>query len=134
MTLPELSNQDKQSILQEIEIKMDQQEACWNTGDIPCFMEHYWKSDSLRFIGNKGLTYGWQATLDNYLKSYPDKEAMGKLTFTNEVKEVIDIETAQVIGKWNLKRINDLGDLGGYYSLIWQKKNGKWVIISDHSS
>jgi hypothetical protein len=34
------------------------------------------------FIGKSGITYGWQKTLDNYKKGYPDKEAMGKLHFT----------------------------------------------------
>jgi len=26
---------------------LDDQAACWNRGDIDCFMEGYWKSDSL---------------------------------------------------------------------------------------
>jgi hypothetical protein len=30
---------------------MDQQVACWNKGDLDCFMEGYWQSDSLMFIG-----------------------------------------------------------------------------------
>lgn len=113
--------------------KMSEQEACWNAGDIECFMEHYWHSDSLLFIGKSGLTYGWQPTLNNYIRSYPDKSAMGKLTFTNEVKEFIDIETVQVIGQWELQR-DSLENLGGYYSLIWKMKNAKWVIVVDHSS
>ena len=113
--------------------KMSEQEACWNNGDIECFMEHYWHSDSLLFIGKSGLTYGWQPTLNNYIRSYPDKSAMGKLTFTNEVKEFIDIETVQVIGQWELQR-DSLENLGGYYSLIWKMKNAKWVIVADHSS
>ena len=113
--------------------KMSEQEACWNNGDIECFMEHYWHSDSLLFIGKSGLTYGWQPTLNNYIRSYPDKSAMGKLTFTNEVKEFIDIETVQVVGQWELQR-DSLENLGGYYSLIWKMKNAKWVIVVDHSS
>ncbi len=113
--------------------KMSEQEACWNNGDIECFMEHYWHSDSLLFIGKSGLTYGWQPTLNNYIRSYPDKSAMGKLTFTNEVKEFIDIETVQVVGQWELQR-DSLENLGGYYSLIWKMKNAIWVIVADHSS
>ena len=112
---------------------MSEQETCWNTGDLECFMQHYWHSDSLLFIGKSGLTYGWQPTLDNYINGYPDKSAMGKLTFTNEVKEFIDIETVQVIGQWELQR-DSLENLGGYYSLLWKIKKGEWVIVSDHSS
>ena len=126
-------NQMRKNAIGIINQKMSEQEACWNNGDIECFMEHYWHSDSLSFIGKSGLTYGWQPTLNNYILSYPDKSAMGKLTFTNEVKDFIDIETVQVIGKWELKR-DSLENLGGYYSLLWKMKNEKWVIVSDHSS
>jgi hypothetical protein len=37
-----------------------------------------------------------------------------------------------VVGKWYLKR--SVGDVGGHYTLIFQKIKGKWVIVSDHSS
>ena len=123
----------RKNVIGIINQKMSEQEACWNTGDIECFMEHYWHSDSLLFIGKSGLTYGWQPTLNNYIRSYPDKSAMGKLTFTNEVKEFIDIETVQVVGQWELQR-DSLENLGGYYSLIWKMKNAIWVIVADHSS
>ena len=71
---------------------MKKQELAWNTGDIDSFMKYYWKSDSLKFIGSSGITYGWQKTLDNYKKKYPDAKALEadlgnlllKLGFTNE--------------------------------------------------
>lgn len=124
---------DQDKVIESIKNKMSNQELSWNNGDIPGFMEHYWKSDSLMFIGKSGITYGWQSTLDNYLESYPDQKNMGTLTFENEIIRFVDNETVQVIGKWKLTR-PDLDNLGGHYSLIWQKKDGEWVIISDHSS
>ena len=124
----------QKAVLASIKQAMQEQEDCWNRGDVRCFMKHYWESDSLRFIGKSGLTHGWQQTLDNYLKSYPDKEAMGKLTFNNLVVEFTDKNTVLVIGKWKLARSGDFKDLEGHYSLLWQKKNGRWVIIADHSS
>ena len=127
----QIHNQEK--VIAIINEKMSEQETCWNAGNLECFMQHYWHSDSLLFIGKSGLTYGWQPTLDNYISGYPDKSAMGKLTFTNEVKEFIDTETVQIIGQWELKR-DSLENLGGYYSLLWKLKNGEWVIVSDHSS
>jgi hypothetical protein len=48
--------------------------------------------------------------------------------------DILGEETIFVIGEWHLKRDETLGDLQGMYSLIWQKKNGTWVIITDHSS
>lgn len=113
---------------------MAEQEACWNNGDLSCFMKHYWKSDSLKFIGSKGITYGWQKTLDNYLVSYPDKSAMGKLTFTNLVSEKLGKDAWMIMGKWELQRTGNFQNLSGHYTLIWRKIKGNWVIVADHSS
>ena len=60
---------------------MKMQEKAWSDGDIEAFMQGYWQSDSLMFIGKNGIKYGWQTTFDNYKKSYPNKAAMGKLEF-----------------------------------------------------
>jgi ketosteroid isomerase-like protein len=109
----------------------DQQEA-WNRADIEAFMAGYWKSDSLKFIGRNGITYGWQTTLENYKKNYPTPEAMGKLTFTILALEILSDTAAYLIGRWHLKRTHD--EPGGYFTLLWRKINGKWVIVADHTS
>lgn len=124
----------KKETFARISAAMQEQEDCWNRGDIPCFMKHYWPSDSLRFIGKSGVTYGWQQTLDNYLKSYPDRAAMGKLTFRNLSMDLFGRERVYVVGEWRLDRSGDLPDLHGIYSLLWEYKDGKWVIVVDHTS
>ena len=111
---------------------MAAQELAWNRGDLEAFMVGYWRSDSLRFIGSSGLTYGWQQTLDNYKKGYPDTDAMGQLKFTILSVEQLSKRSAYVIGKWRLAR--KAGDLSGHYTLLWKKIKGKWVIVADHSS
>jgi len=111
---------------------MHEQEIAWNAGNLEGFMAGYWHSDSLRFIGSRGLTYGWQQTLDNYKKSYPNKDAMGTLTFNILSVETLSRKSAFVIGKWHLKRTKD--ELSGHYTLLWKKVKGKWVIVADHSS
>ena len=67
----------------ELEIMgvMAMQEKAWSDGDVHQFMEGYWKSENLSFVGKSGINKGWQTTLDNYIKGYPTKDAMGKLTF-----------------------------------------------------
>lgn len=111
---------------------LTQQQDCWNAGDLECFMEGYWKSDQLVFIGSKGVTYGWQQTLDNYKKSYPDKSAMGELTFDLIIVEPLSDDFWSVIGKWSLKRKSD--NPNGHFSLIFRRLGNDWVIVSDHSS
>lgn len=118
----------------EVAIKnvMQAQQEAWNRADIESFMEGYWKSDSLKFIGRNGITYGWQTTLENYKKSYPSPEAMGKLTFTILTLDLLSESSAYMIGKWHLKRTTD--EPGGHFTLLWRKINGKWVIVADHTS
>ena len=72
-----LTNSEKE----HISSLLDKQIEAWNEGNLEKFMETYWKSDELVFIGSRGPTYGWQATLDSYKKGYPDKTAMGHLEF-----------------------------------------------------
>ena len=108
------------------------QTATWNSGNIDTFMKGYWENDSLMFIGKSGVTYGWTNTLKNYKKGYPDTAAMGKLTFNLIQVKKLSNQYYHVTGKWFLKR--SIGDIGGHYTLLFQKINGRWVIISDHSS
>ena len=111
---------------------MEEQDAAWNRGDIDTYMETYWKSDSLLFIGKKGPTYGWENTKNNYKKGYPDTASMGKLSFELINVKRLSAEYYSVVGKWFLKR--SIGDIGGAFTLIFRKIKGKWVIIQDHSS
>lgn len=115
-----------------IESLMAEQEEAWNNGNLEDFMQHYFQSDSLVFIGSRGLNYGWNTTLENYQKSYPDKEAMGTLHFDNlEFKDLGD-EYSFMIGRWNLYRTSDT--LSGSYSLLWKWDGKTAEIIADHSS
>ncbi len=116
---------------QQIKAVLNQQAIDWNKGDIPAYMQGYWQSDSLVFIGKSGPKYGWDVTLANYQKSYPDKAAMGVLTFEYIKVETVS-NTAFVIGKWNLQRSKD--NPNGYFTLYLRKINGKWLIVADHSS
>jgi hypothetical protein len=111
---------------------LDRQTKSWNLGDIGGFMQGYWKNDSLMFIGKSGINWGWQKTLDNYRKSYPDTAAMGKLSFDIILVKRLSSEYSYVVGKWMLKR--SMGDLSGFYNLLFKKINGRWFIVADHSS
>ncbi|HRO06458.1 MAG TPA: DUF4440 domain-containing protein [Ferruginibacter sp.] len=111
---------------------MDEQVMAWNSGNLEAFMEPYWKNDSLAFIGKSGITYGWNNTLSRYQKSYPDAAAMSKLQFTIIHIQKTGKHYRYVTGKWMLKRT--AGDLSGHFTLVFKKINGRWLIISDHSS
>jgi len=119
---------DKILILKLLE---DQRQA-WNKGNIVEYMEGYLKSDSLVFVGKNGAKYGWDNTLVNYKKSYPDQKAMGFLSFDIKEVRLISADHAFVLGAWHLKREKD--EPKGFFTLILKKINGEWKVIADHSS
>ena len=108
------------------------QTKAWNEGNLVDFMEGYLPSDSLLFVGKSGPTYGFNNTLNNYKKGYPDTASMGKLTFTLLAVTPIEKKHYRVLGKWSLQRSK--GDVSGYFTLLFQKIKGKWFVIQDHSS
>ena len=119
---------------QEDEIRgvLEEQVTCWNKGDLDCFMQGYLNSNELVFVGSGGPKYGWQVTLNNYKKSYPDRAAMGTLKFDLLKFQPLGKKHYLVIGKWVLNRKLDAPQ--GHFSLVFEKINGEWKIIADHSS
>lgn len=111
---------------------LEEQRLAWNAGDINRFMGTYLQSDSLMFIGKSGVTYGWQKTMENYKKGYPDTAAMGKLDFDILAIKRLSVLYFFVVGKWHLTR--SIGDVGGHFTLIFKKIKNRWVIVADHSS
>lgn len=127
-------NKTAANLANEVSIKalLAAQTKAWNNGDLAHFMEGYLPSDSLLFVGKSGPTYGFNNTLNNYKKGYPDTASMGKLTFTLLSLQPIEKIHYRVLGKWELKRSK--GDVSGYFTLLLKKIKGKWFVIQDHSS
>jgi hypothetical protein len=124
----DFSNNQKQEILKVLE----NQRLAWNSGDIEGYMMGYWNSDSLRFIGKNGITFGWKETLARYRKGYPTRERMGILTFEIISLEKLTENTALMIGKWSLQKLEK--PVSGHFSLIWRKIGSNWLVVLDHTS
>jgi len=118
--------------IQTMKRLMKEQETAWNNGNLQAFMQPYWQSDSLLFVGKNGPTYGWNATLKRYEQSYPTKDAMGELKFEIVETRSLSKNCYLMLGKWTLIRKND--QPGGYFTLVWKKIGKQWVIVADHSS
>jgi hypothetical protein len=116
----------------EITDLLNRQTQSWNKGNLDEFMNGYWHNDSLMFVGKSGVTYGYTNTLNNYKKNYSDNAKMGKLFFEILKIKKLSADYYWVLGKWFLKR--SAGDIGGHYTLLFRKINGKWMIVADHSS
>jgi len=108
------------------------QQADWNRADIDAFMKAYWKSEELQFVGSSGVIYGWENTMARYKRNYPDKDAMGKLSFDILQTHRLSKKVIFMTGKFTLDRKNDRPT--GYFTLTWRKIKGQWKIVADHTS
>lgn len=116
---------------QEILAIMKTQEKAWSNHDLEGFMKGYWKSDSLKFYGSNGITFGWNKTLANYKKGYPTKEHSGELKFKiNDISKITN-GAYSVMGEYHLTR--KVGNANGVFMIIFKKIKGQWKIIADTS-
>ena len=119
--------------VEEVSIRkiLHDQEIAWNEGRLEDYMEGYWKSDSLIFIGSE-ISYGWNSTLNRYKRVYPDQAARGTLRFEILRVSFVSADACQVTGKYYLTREADSPN--GVFTLLFRKHNAKWVIVYDHTS
>ena len=108
------------------------QQTAWNRGDVDAFLVGYWRSPELTFSGSSGVARGWDGVLARYKKNYPDRGAMGRLDFSELEFRFLGPDAALVLGRWHLKREKD--DVGGVFTLVWQRFPDGWKIIHDHTS
>ncbi len=111
---------------------LNAQQAAWNRGDVDAFLVGYWHSSELTFSGSSGVSRGWDGVMARYKKNYPDRAAMGQLDFSGLEFRFLGPDAALVLGRWHLKR--DKGDIGGVFSLVWQRFPEGWKIVHDHTS
>jgi ketosteroid isomerase-like protein len=126
---PQIETETEASAIRTVLIT---QQAAWNRGDIDAFMQGYRKSDELRFASGDTVTTGWQQTRDRYIQRYPDRAAMGTLTFSDLKVDILGPEAAVVYGRFSLAREKDRPH--GIYTLIARKFPEGWRIVSDHTS
>lgn len=106
--------------------------AGWNRGDLEAFMAPYHRSEELRFASGGTVSWGWQTVLDRYRKRYPDRNAMGKLTFSDLDVRVLSEDAALAFGRWTLDRAEDRPT--GLFTLVLRRLPEGWRIVHDHTS
>ena len=123
---------DATAIQAAVRAVLDEQVKDWNAGNIERFMRGYHQSATTRFASGGNVTRGWQSVLDRYKRTYSDKAAMGKLTFSELDITVASDDSALAFGHWHLKREKD--EPSGLFTLLFRKTEDGWKIIHDHTS
>jgi ketosteroid isomerase-like protein len=111
---------------------LNDQTAAWNRGDIEGFMNGYWNSNQTEFVSSEGVSRGWQALLERYRHSYPDRNAMGHLTFSDLEIRVECSTAAYALGEYHLQRESD--NPSGVFTLNFRKFPEGWRIVVDHTT
>ena len=73
--------------------------------------------------------------LDNYKRNYPNRAAMGTLSFSDLEVRPLDDRFAVLIGKYHLDRSRKEGGVAeGLFSLVFEKTEKGWKIVVDHTT
>jgi uncharacterized protein (TIGR02246 family) len=113
---------------------LTKQEDAWNRGDLDAFATGYKNSADILFVGRQ-ISRGYDQMLSDYKHNYPNKEAMGTLSFSELEPHVLDEHFAVVIGHYKLERSKKAGgNAEGVFSLILEHTKEGWKIIVDHTT
>ena len=128
---PVFNLQVSEAVRANLEEIVKKQSEAWNRGDLADFMAPYWNDSRLTFCSGGQTERGWESTFQRYKTKYPDRETMGKLVFANLESQELGADAVLMLGNWKLERDKPIG---GNFSLVWKRIDGKWLIIHDHSS
>ena len=113
----------------QVKALLTAQAEAWNRGDLDAFCAVY-APDAL-FISPSGTTRGKDQVLARYKKRYPDKKAMGTLSFefieTRESPAFVSIAA-----KWKLSYPGKPA-AEGHTLLVLRKRGDGWEILQDAS-
>lgn len=116
---------------QAITAMLSRQADDWNRGDLDAFAKGYKNSPDILFMGPR-IRRGYDQMLQGYRKSFPNREAMGRLTFSNLEVQPLDQRFATVTGRFHLERTAaGGGPASGYFLLVVEKTPTGWKIIRD---
>jgi ketosteroid isomerase-like protein len=113
---------------------LTRQEDAWNRGDLDGFATGYKNSPDILFVGRQ-ISRGYDQMLADYKHNYPNKDAMGTLSFSELEPHILDEHFAIVLGHYRLDRSKKAGgNAEGVFSLVLEKTRDGWKIIVDHTT
>lgn len=108
------------------------QADAWNRGDLDGFCAGYERSEDTVFVSSPGAKVGWDAMYARYRARYPDRAAMGRLTFSELTFAALGDDAVTARGRWQLVRENDAP--WGFFLLVFRKFDDAWKIVLDYTT
>jgi uncharacterized protein (TIGR02246 family) len=110
------------------------QENAWNKGDLAAFASGYKDSPDTLFVTHQ-VFRGFTGLVDEYKRDYPNRAAMGTLTYSDMEVHPLDENFAVVIGHYHLDRSKkDGGSADGLFTLVFENTDNGWKIVIDHTT
>jgi len=114
------------------ETVLQDQAAAWNRGDMDGYAAAYHRDPAMVFVSGSSVTQGYQALYDRMKKRYPDRAAMGQLTFAGLTFRDFGQGEVLVEGTWKLKRAKDRP--WGRFVLVMRKVDAGWRVVVDYTN
>lgn len=116
-----------------IKTALSEQTTAWNKADLPRFVATY--AEHCTLVGTSISQVTRADVLAHYRDKYSSPAKMGHLTFSELKVSMLDDRHATAVAHWHLDRNTASGGpAGGTFSLFFEKQNGAWLIILDHTS
>jgi uncharacterized protein (TIGR02246 family) len=124
-----LAAQDADSL---IRADLDAIAVAWNNNDMERHVAIY--ADSATMMGSRGLIRGRAAVRDVLLRGFwRDGKPLQQLRFDEvEVRLLGRGDAAVVTGRFILTG-GGREDATGRFTTVWERRNGRWLTVHDHS-
>ena len=101
----------------------------WNAGDVDGFLDGYYDSDSVRYVGGETVIRG----KNNIVQHFRSRGATGTLSLVHFEVDFISPEDAICFGQYHV--VDDEEEIHeGYFTAHVRRIGDSWKIVSDHSS
>lgn len=118
----------------DITALLQRQAGDWNRGDLEAFATGYKQSPDILFIGHT-VEHGYAGMLAGYRKHYPNRAAMGTLSFSGLEVQPLDAHFATTTGQYHLQRSGaGGGEANGYFLLVLENTPAGWRIVRDDTT
>jgi ketosteroid isomerase-like protein len=113
---------------------LNKQTADWNRGDLDAFATGYKNSPDILFIGSHP-SRGYAGMIAGYKRSFPTRDAMGTLSFSQLEVQPLDEHFATTTGHFHLERTaKGGGNADGFFLLVLEKTAQGWKIVRDDTT
>ena len=117
---------------QQIRALFESSCAAWNRGDSDGYLSAYWHSDKVRWVSEGKVRSGFEAIAAGFKARFNSSEDMGRLEVADLDISLLSENDALVFGTWILTTTTARHH--GVFTVHVKEIDGKWLIVSDHSS